>query len=175
MLCSRLKSVVNHIVAENQSAFVQGRSMMHNVLICHGLLRHYNRKTTPRCLMKIDLRKAYDMVSWEFLEEAMREYGFPDRFIQWTMTCVSTAKFTVKVNGEGFTWLPDFRFHPMCKNSKLTHMIFADDLMIFCKGNISSVNRVVEALDHFSRVTGLVDNMEKSNIFIAGVEDELKQ
>ncbi|XP_070033019.1 uncharacterized protein [Nicotiana tomentosiformis] len=27
--------------------------------------------------------------------------------------------------------LPDFKFHPMCKRLKLTHMIFADDLMIF--------------------------------------------
>ncbi|XP_070025730.1 uncharacterized protein [Nicotiana sylvestris] len=144
-------------------------------------------KTTPRCLMKIDLRKAYDM---------------------WIMICVSTAKFTVKVNDEGqgyfdgkrglrqgnpmspllfalvmeylsrtlsiISRLPDFRFHPMCKEIKLTHLIFADDLMIFCKGNTSSVNRVTEALDHFSKVSGLIANMEKSNIFVAGVEDEIK-
>lgn len=74
MICSRLKPTISYIVAENQSSFVQGRSMMHNVLICHDLLRHYNRRTTPRCIMKIDLRKAYDMVSWEFLEEALRGY-----------------------------------------------------------------------------------------------------
>lgn len=30
--------------------------------------------------------------------------------------------------------LPDFRFHPMCKKLKLNHLIFPDDLMIFCKG-----------------------------------------
>lgn len=35
---------------------------MQNVLIFHDLLRHYNRKISPRCMMKIDLRKAYDMV-----------------------------------------------------------------------------------------------------------------
>ncbi|KAH0651106.1 hypothetical protein KY284_031018 [Solanum tuberosum] len=69
MICTRLKKVVSILVADNQAAFVQGRSMNHNILICHDLLRHYNRKTTPRCLMKIELRKAYDMVSWEFLEE----------------------------------------------------------------------------------------------------------
>ncbi|XP_070049987.1 uncharacterized protein [Nicotiana tomentosiformis] len=67
-----LKPTINHIVADNQLTFVQGRSMMHNVLICCDLLRHYNRKTTPRCLMKIDFRKAYDMISWEFLEKALK-------------------------------------------------------------------------------------------------------
>uniref|UniRef100_A0A0V0IRY0 Putative ovule protein n=1 Tax=Solanum chacoense TaxID=4108 RepID=A0A0V0IRY0_SOLCH len=78
LICSRLKSVISSIVAENQSAFVQGRSMMHNVLICHDLLRHYNRmNVSPRCLMKIDLKKAYDMVSWDFLEEVLTGFGFP--------------------------------------------------------------------------------------------------
>ncbi|XP_047261967.1 uncharacterized mitochondrial protein AtMg01250-like, partial [Capsicum annuum] len=63
--------------------------------------------------------------------------------------------------------LPDFRFHPMCKKTKLTHLVFADDLMIFCKGTASSVSRVMEALDHFSKVTGLEANNDKSNIILA--------
>lgn len=50
--------------------------------------------------------------------------------------------------------LPDFRFYPMCKRHKLTHPIFADDLMIFGKENISSISRVMEALKIFSEVTG---------------------
>ncbi|KAG5601657.1 hypothetical protein H5410_033027 [Solanum commersonii] len=42
-------------------AFVSGRSLVQNVLICHDLMRHYYRKITPR--------KAYDMARWDFLEE----------------------------------------------------------------------------------------------------------
>ncbi|XP_019246442.1 PREDICTED: uncharacterized protein LOC109226094 [Nicotiana attenuata] len=48
LICNRLKVVVNQLVADNQSAFVQERSMLHNVLICHDILRHYNRKISPR-------------------------------------------------------------------------------------------------------------------------------
>ena len=33
----------------------------------------------------------------------------------------------------------------------------------------------MEALQHFSSVTGLVANMEKSNIFMAGVNDITKK
>ena len=66
--------------------------------------------------------------------------------------------------------LPDFQFHPMSKGNKLTHLIFADDVMILCKGNMSSVSRVMEALHHC-----LVANLDKSNIFIAGVEEGAKQ
>nr|XP_009778226.1 PREDICTED: uncharacterized protein LOC104227644 [Nicotiana sylvestris] len=117
------------------------------------------------------------MVSWEVLEETLRRYGFSDKFIHWIMVCVSTTMFIVKVNGEGhgyFAGKRGSRFHPMCKETKLTHLIFVDDLMIFCKGNTSSVNRVMEALDHFSKVFGLIANMEQCSIFVAGVEDDIK-
>ncbi|WMV12322.1 hypothetical protein MTR67_005707 [Solanum verrucosum] len=62
----------------------------------------------------------------------------------------------------------------MCKKVKLTHLIFADDLMIFCKGNLASVNRVIEALSHFSATTGLEANMEKSSVFLAGIDDDTR-
>ncbi|KAH0702587.1 hypothetical protein KY285_016865 [Solanum tuberosum] len=67
---------------------------------------------------------------------------------------------------------PNFKFHPMCKNLKLTHLVFADDLMIFCSGKEQSVRRVMEALDHFTRVTGMIENMDKSNMFIAGTDEQ---
>lgn len=65
--------------------------------------------------------------------------------------------------------LPDFKYHPMCKSVKLTHLIFAHDLMIFCKGNENSVNRVMEALNHFINVTRLVANMKESSIYMEGL------
>lgn len=58
--------------------------------------------------------------------------------------------------------LPDFQFHPMCKRNLLTHLIFEDDLMIFCKGNLSS-SRVMEALQHFS-----VQSSQYIYIFVCG-------
>lgn len=208
MICHRLKPIVENLVPDNQSAFVQDRSMVHNILICHDLLRHYNKKTSARCMMKIDLRKAYDIVSWEFLEEVMLGYRFPMKFVNAVMTCVTSTKFSVRVNGECNRYfkgkrglrqgdhmspllfvlvmeylsrtlktmsnLNDFKLHPMCKTTRLTHLIFADDLMMFCKGNIKVVSRVMEALSHFSEVTGLEANMEKSNIFIAGVDESTK-
>ncbi|XP_049375433.1 uncharacterized protein LOC125840506 [Solanum verrucosum] len=71
--------------------------------------------------------------------------------------------------------LPDFRFHPMCKKLQLTHLIFVDDIMIFCKGNVASVSRLMEALAHFNVATGLEANLDKSSIFLAGVDEDTKR
>ncbi|XP_039007104.1 uncharacterized protein LOC120134738 [Hibiscus syriacus] len=46
-------------------------------------------------------------------------------------------------------------FHPKCKRICLTHLSFADDLMIFCKGNVDSVIGVISVLEQFYEMSGL--------------------
>ncbi|XP_075080270.1 uncharacterized protein LOC142165795 [Nicotiana tabacum] len=58
---------------------------------------------------------------------------------------------------------------------KLTHLLFADDLMIFCKWDIRSIQRIMEALNHFSCITRLVANSDESNIFLAGLTSEMQE
>ncbi|KAL9683189.1 hypothetical protein QQ045_015006 [Rhodiola kirilowii] len=55
-------------------------------------------------MIKLDISKAYDSVEWAFLKQAMDIFGFPVRFVDWIMACVSSVKFSVLVNGglEGY-------------------------------------------------------------------------
>ncbi|KAH0651308.1 hypothetical protein KY284_031220 [Solanum tuberosum] len=61
MLTKRLHSVMNYLVDPGQAAFVPGRMLTDNVLLSHKLVKGYGRKgTSPRCMFKIDMQKAYD-------------------------------------------------------------------------------------------------------------------
>ncbi|GJZ38965.1 RNA-directed DNA polymerase, eukaryota, reverse transcriptase zinc-binding domain protein, partial [Tanacetum coccineum] len=40
----------------------------------------------------------------------------------------------------------EFKYHFGCKKIKLIHVCFADDLLIFCNGDKSSVNVLKEAI-----------------------------
>lgn len=71
-------------------------------MICHDILRYYKTKTTPRCMMKIDLRKAYDMVRWEFVEKMLMGYRFPMMFCQLIMSCTTSTKFAIRINGSNY-------------------------------------------------------------------------
>ncbi|XP_074283682.1 uncharacterized protein LOC141608218 [Silene latifolia] len=67
-----------------------------------------------------------------------------------------------------------FRYHPLCKSLKLTHLLFADDLLIFCKGDIKSIMLLLRALSTFSETSGLKVNVSKSEVVFNGVPDEVR-
>ncbi len=48
---------------------------------------------------KLDLEKAYDHVHWGFLLYMRRHCGFPRRWRRWIFMCISTARFSVLING----------------------------------------------------------------------------
>ncbi|GKB49009.1 RNA-directed DNA polymerase, eukaryota, reverse transcriptase zinc-binding domain protein [Tanacetum coccineum] len=210
MTPKRIKYALNQIVDENQSAFVPGRAITDNILLTQELLKGYNCINGPkRCSSKIEIQKAYDIVSWSFIDKVLRHFGFPEKMIRWIMTCISTPKFTIYVNGERFSYFRGgrgmrqgdpispyiftmvmeminlvvkdeirkkkaFKFHFGCKQLRITHLCFVDDLIMFCHGDSVSVQTLKKALDKFSAITGLHPNIEKCTMFCGSLEDETK-
>ncbi|KAL2237302.1 UNVERIFIED_CONTAM: hypothetical protein Sindi_0921900 [Sesamum indicum] len=54
----------------------------------------------PRCALKVDIRKAYDTVEWDFMIAVMELFGFPSPFVKWIEVCVTTPSFSVGLNGK---------------------------------------------------------------------------
>jgi len=83
-----------------QNAFLGGRMMADNINLVREFLRHYGMKrASPRCLMKIDFKKAFDSVQWDFIRELLRMLGFSNHFVHLIMKYVKTTSFSVAVNG----------------------------------------------------------------------------
>lgn len=63
ILTSRLCTVIGGIIDPAQAAFIKERSIVDNIHLAQELFRKYNRKTaSPRCILKVDLQKAYDTI-----------------------------------------------------------------------------------------------------------------
>lgn len=92
--------MLNGLIDQAQSAFIEGRSIVDNIFLSHELFKSYARKgVSPRCVMKIDLSKAYDTLEWSFLKQILIDMGFPCKFITWIMACITTLSYSLLLNG----------------------------------------------------------------------------
>ena len=67
-----------------------------------------------------------------------------------------------------------FKFHWRCDKINLINLCFADDLMVFCKGEKPSVELIMLGLQEFQALTGLCPSPGKSHVFFSGVDDRVK-
>ncbi|GFY84194.1 hypothetical protein Acr_03g0009680 [Actinidia rufa] len=66
----------------------------------------------------------------------------------------------------------DFNFHPKCGGLKITHLAFADDLVLLSRGDPKSVYLLMQNLSHFGECSGLKVSISKSSLFAAGINSE---
>lgn len=59
--------------------------------------------------------------------------------------------------------------HPNASNPQVSHLAFADDIMVFFDGKKNSLLNITEVLQEFSTVSGLSMNKSKTDLFIAGM------
>jgi hypothetical protein len=101
LLANRLKGLLDKCVSEEQSAFIEGRSILDNALIAIEVIHALKRKTRGRrgeLALKIDISKAYDKVDWGFMRGMLEKLGFSNKWIHWIMLCVSSVNYSVLVN-----------------------------------------------------------------------------
>ncbi|KAL0455378.1 UNVERIFIED_CONTAM: hypothetical protein Slati_0877000 [Sesamum latifolium] len=92
ILVQRMRGVLDKLINPSQNAFVPGRSIGDNILLAQELFHGYNQQhLPPRCALKVDLRKVYDTVEWDFLTVVHTLFGFPAQFISWIGVCYNTV------------------------------------------------------------------------------------
>lgn len=81
LLARRLKGVLPSIIDEQQTTFVEGRHMLHSVLIVNEVVEEAKRFKKPCLVFKADYEKAYNSVSWEFMLYMLKRMGFYSKWI----------------------------------------------------------------------------------------------
>jgi len=76
ILANRLASKLDQLVSPNQSAFTKGRFILDNFMLVQHTIKFLHQQKQARVLMKLDITKAFDSVSWPFLLEVLRNLGF---------------------------------------------------------------------------------------------------
>ncbi|XP_057419022.1 uncharacterized protein LOC130713254 [Lotus japonicus] len=101
VLVLRLRPCLQEIVGPLQSSFIAGRGTSDNAIILQEVAYFMmNKKRRSRnVIFKLDLEKAYDQVSWQFLEKTLVEFGFPSSIVALIMYCVTSSSISLLWNG----------------------------------------------------------------------------
>ncbi|GKV26314.1 hypothetical protein SLEP1_g35645 [Rubroshorea leprosula] len=99
ILSNRLKKVIGKIINSSQSAFLEGRQLVDGVLALNELVHYLKMKKKKGLLFKADFEKAFDSVNWNYLDSMHFNMGFGDKWRSWMKECLSSASFSILVNG----------------------------------------------------------------------------
>lgn len=76
VLAERLKKVIDKLVNKNQMAFIKGRQIMDADLIASEYIDTRIRGDVQGVMCKLDIKKTYDYLNWDFLINTLRQMGF---------------------------------------------------------------------------------------------------
>ncbi|XP_075099449.1 uncharacterized protein LOC142176224 [Nicotiana tabacum] len=107
----RLAVLLPNIVSEEQVGFVKGRSIVENVLLTQEIITDIRLRTKagPNVVIKLDMAKAYDRLSWLFLTKVFRKMGFGERFIGLVYGIVANNWYSVLLNGQPYGFFKSTR------------------------------------------------------------------
>ncbi|XP_060185616.1 uncharacterized protein LOC132615077 [Lycium barbarum] len=97
----RIERIFPSLISANQSGFVKGRSIFENILLTQEIVSDIRIRGKPaNVVIKLDMAKAYDRVSWKYLLHVLRSMGFAEHFIGLIWRLISNNWYSVLLNGQ---------------------------------------------------------------------------
>ncbi|XP_074265980.1 uncharacterized protein LOC141588437 [Silene latifolia] len=96
------------------------------------------------------------MMEWSFVEQLLNAFMFPTEFKAMVLQCITTASFSLSLNGDMFGY-------------------FQDDVLLFSKGDTQSMMLLLKSFTTFYKAFGLKVSAAKSNAYFQGVPEHIKQ
>ncbi|KAA3482563.1 LINE-type retrotransposon LIb DNA [Gossypium australe] len=180
VIANRFKIIFPKLVSQEQAGFIAGRNIFDNIIVAQEVIHSMrcNRKERKWMAVKMDLEKAYDRISWDFINVSLIAAGIPSSLLQTkprNKTGMSSSPYLFVLCME---WL-GHHIHSKMKvgtwdpirlsrsGPSISHLFFADDLVIFYKAHIDQARLLDNILSRFSKISGHKISARKSSIFFS--------
>ncbi|WMV45633.1 hypothetical protein MTR67_039018 [Solanum verrucosum] len=99
LLSMRLADIIPLLISDNQFGFVRGRSITESIMLAQEITHDIKRpKEGDNVVIKLDMTKAYDRVSWSFTCLVLRRLGFGEFFIDLVWRTMSNNWYSIIIN-----------------------------------------------------------------------------
>ena len=99
VLSLRLKRALPHILGEEQTCGVLGRTIFENLYTIRDTINYTNDHDLPGYIVSVDFQKAFDKVDHSFLEKTLEAFGFGGRYISFVISSLQNCVARVANNG----------------------------------------------------------------------------
>jgi hypothetical protein len=100
LIAVRLRPYLSRALSEEQLGFLKGRQILDAVGVAQECIHSIKTKKQQAILLKLDLKKAFDSVNWNFLHLILIQSGFGTSFTNWILGCITSASLAILINGE---------------------------------------------------------------------------
>jgi hypothetical protein len=194
----RLKKCMGSLIHSDQSGFLKGRNIGNNVRLLIDIIEYTDVNDLPAAVLLLDIEKAFDSVSHEFLFQVLDHFNFGDKFLNWVKTFYSCRRSYVTNNGflsssidmcrgifQGCPISPYLFLFVMevlgiairgnpniggipVNGEELKLSMLADDTTCFIDGSSESFDNLFSTLDIFATCSGCKINLLKSEAIWIG-------
>eukprot|EP00253_Pinus_taeda_P020087 PITA_20087 len=98
-IANRLRPILSRSITPQQFTFLKSRQIHEAIGLAQEAIHSIWSKHLKAILLKIDLSKAFDRVSWLYIKMILIHLGFPHAYISWIMACITSPTFSILING----------------------------------------------------------------------------
>ena len=191
-IAERIKQVLDKLISKEQTGFMSGRYIGENTRLIYDILHITDKLDIPGLLLIIDFEKAFDSISWKFIEKVLNFLNFGESIKQWlkvfyndisasVVQCGFLSEFFIVQRGcrQGDPLSPYifllcaeiltrmFKANKDIKGIKIadteyTLSQFADDTTVLLDGSQKSLDEALRVLNRFAISSGLKVNASKT-------------
>ena len=197
-IANRINEILPLLINEQQVGFVKNRFIGECIRTTYDTFERANLKKITGMLLLIDFEKAFDSVSFTYIEKMLGFFGFGNQLIKWVnlllhnfSACINlagnlTALFQVlrgarqgdPIASPIFVMAIEIlcikiRNSPTIRPYRIENLsvllsLFADDMSIFLEYNSDNLRSAVRILNNFFLISGLKIQVEKTQVIVFG-------
>jgi exonuclease III len=103
-IAERIKAVLPNLIHQDQQGFMKNRNIGENIRLLYDTLIYAKEKNMHGLILSIDFFKAFDSVSWSFIQRALTKFNFGEDIKKWICTFYNNISSCVHVNGQYSQW-----------------------------------------------------------------------
>ena len=91
--------MLSQVISDEELHFIEGRNIHDAVGETQETLHNINNISSPAMILKLDLSKVYDRVSYTLLHLMILQIGFSLQMVRWIVGCVTSLHMPVLIYG----------------------------------------------------------------------------